>query len=231
MLNKFIKPVWPAPAQVHAYSSLRSSQVSPGPQNTKIDYDRLTELLQLPNKPIKVNQTHSNIVLPALSENQGVEADALFTNRPDHVCVISTADCLPVLLTDIKGTHVAAIHAGWRGLAKGIIAETVRTLGLRNEEILAWLGPAISQSCYEVGEEVRDQFMAIDPKSADAFIPSPNKRWLMDLYAIARLQLQKQGISQIYGGDYCTYSNPDFFSYRRDGGIQGVIATLIWISD
>jgi hypothetical protein len=226
----FIEPEWPAPGHIKAYTTLRSSAVSPADGKTRIDYAQLTQLLALPDQPIWVNQTHSDIVLAALAQYCGKEADATYTRDPERVCLVATADCLPVLVTSRDGSHVAAIHAGWRGLLKGIIPRSLQALGLPGHEILAWLGPAISQPCYEVGEEVRQSFIKADTDFKSAFVPSPNSRWLLDLYAIARLQLAKQGVTQIYGGQYCTYSDPkNFFSYRRDGGIKGQMATLIWI--
>jgi YfiH family protein len=227
----YIEPQWPAPSNIKAYTTLRNSNVSTTNENKKMDYDRLTQLLALPTTPIKINQTHSTIAVSALIENHGKEADAVYAHQPNQVCVISTADCLPVLITNRSGTTVAAIHAGWRGLANNIIPSTIQTLNLSGSDMLAWLGPAISQPCYEVGDEVREQFLAADPENANAFIPSVNMRWLMNLYAIARLQLIKLGVTAIYGGDYCTYSDESrFFSYRRDGKILGSMATLIWIS-
>jgi YfiH family protein len=235
MLQSFIIPEWPVPPQIKAYTVLRSSGVSP-PANTsaetKVDYRRLKQLLQLPADPIRIKQIHSNISLLACSDNDGKAADALFTSQPNQICTITTADCLPILLSHRQGTHIAAIHAGWRGLSQGIIAETIRAMHLPGSDILAWLGPAISQPCYEVGEEVRSLFIDHDPETTVTFIPSPNKRWLVDLYAIARLQLKKCGVMETYGGTYCTYSDQNnFFSYRRDGAVLGVMPTLIWIND
>ncbi len=232
MTNMFIQPNWPAPSHIKAYTTLRDSHVSNLSQDAKIDVNRLVECLQLPQKPIRIKQTHSDIAIPALTDNHHKEADAVFTYQNNQVCLISTADCLPVLLTNRQGTAVAAIHAGWRGLAKNIIPKTIQTMGLAGSDLLAWLGPAISQPCYEVGEEVREQFLQNDPATAAAFIPSPNARWLANLYAIARLQLTQWGVKPIFGGEYCTYSDKArFFSYRRDGAILGAMASLIWIDD
>lgn len=232
MTQNFIKPDWPAPPQIKAYTTLRRSGVSPASRDNRIDFDRLAQLLQLTHRPIRIKQTHSDIAVPALPNNQGKEADAIFTSEHNQACLISTADCLPILLTHRQGTTVAAIHAGWRGLASGIITKTIQTLNLPGADILAWLGPAISQPCYEVGDEVREKFLEKDPATVSAFIPSINARWLVNLYAIARLQLTKLGVTGIFGGHYCTYSDQThFFSYRRDGHILGVMATLIWISD
>ena len=231
MTELYIEPNWPAPAHIKAYTTLRESGVSTLDENNRIDHDRLKGLLSLPQKPIKINQTHSAIALAALPENHDKEADAVFTNQPNQVCLVTTADCMPVLLTHRQGKAVAAIHAGWRGLAKGIIPQTIQTLNVPGPDLLAWLGPSISQSCYEVGDEVREQFLAKYPASNSAFIPSINGRWLLDLSAVARLQLTQLGIESIYGGEHCTFSDPTrFFSYRRDGKILGSMATLIWIS-
>lgn len=230
MTQTYIQPNWSAPPHIKAYSTLRSSGVSTTAINNRIDFDKLAELLTLPSKPINIHQTHSIIAVPALPENQNKEADAVFSVQANQVCLVTTADCLPVLLTNRQGTVVAAIHAGWRGLAAGIIPHTIKTLNFPHEEMLAWLGPAITQSCYEVGHEVREQFLAHDPDSVIGFIPSPNGRWLASLYDIARLQLKRLGVTAIYGGDYCTYSDTSrFYSYRREGVIRGSIATLIWI--
>lgn len=232
MSENFIQPNWSAPAHIKAFTTLRHSGVSTLQENNRIDLEKLVALLNLPNKPIKVNQTHSTIALPALIENNNKEADAVFTDQPNQVCLVSTADCLPVLLTNRQGTQVAAIHAGWRGLAGGIILKTIQTLNLAGDDILAWLGPAITQACYEVGEEVREQFLLQDPASESAFIPSPRGRWLASLYDIARLQLKSVGVNAVFGGEYCTYTDKErFYSYRGDGKIRGSMATLIWISN
>lgn len=232
MTQNFIKPDWPAPPHIKAYTTLRHSRVSSASEDDKINSERLIQLLQLAHQPIRIKQTHSNIAVPALPDSQGKEADAIFTSERNRVCLVSTADCLPILLTHRQGTTVAAIHAGWRGLENGIIAKTLQALSLAGADILAWLGPAISQSCYEVGDEVRQKFLEKEPATVHAFIPSVNARWLLDLYAIARLQLTNLGITDIFGGQYCTYSDQTrFFSYRRDGKVAGAMATLIWISN
>lgn len=229
-VDSVIKPNWKAPSHVHAYTTLRESGIS-RPPNTRLDRNRLVSLLNLPTEPIWLHQIHSAIVLEASTENRDKEADAAYSRNPQQICIVTTADCLPVLLCDHQGSHVAAIHAGWRGLQKNIIAETIKALRLPGNELLAWLGPGISQTHYEVGDEVRDLFIQTDPLTAQAFMPSPHQRWLLDLYAIARAQLQKQGVKEIYGGDFCTYSDDkNFFSCRREGkGKFGNMASLIWI--
>ena len=158
-----------------------------------------------------------------------VAADAAFTREPGRPCVVMTADCLPVLLCDRAGTVVAAAHAGWRGLAGGVIAATVARMATPPGELLAWLGPAIGPEAFEVGDEVRAAFLARDAGHIDSFRPSPTGRWLADLYELARRQLTGLGISAIYGGEFCTFSEPErFFSYRREN-CTGRMASLIWL--
>lgn len=242
----FIQPNWPAPQQIKAYTTLRSGGVSQSPfdqfnlaehvgdnpENVSANREILQKNLHLPADPIWINQTHSIITIPALPENKGKEADASYSDKNNHVCAVLTADCLPILLCNQAGTHVAAIHGGWRGLAHGIIAATIKALQFPAGEVLAWLGPAISAANYEVGDEVRDQFISLDPESIYAFTPSPRQRWQANLYAIAKLQLLRAGVTSIYGGEFCTFADPKrFYSYRRDGSQTGRMASLIWISD
>lgn len=240
----FIQPKWPAPTKIKAYTTLRTGGVSQSPydefnlaehvsdtpEHVRTNREILKKNLKLPSDPIWIQQTHSTIVVEATPENINKVADASYTDKSNRICTILTADCLPILVCNRKGTHVAAIHAGWRGLANGIIETTLDTLHLPNEELLVWLGPAISAANYEVGHEVRDHFIAEQPEARDAFSPSANQRWLANLYALARLRLLKLGATAIYGGDYCTFTDPKrFFSYRRDGQNTGRMASLIWI--
>jgi YfiH family protein len=243
-MNKFLLPNWPAPSNVKACTTLRTGGVSQAPYHhfnlaehvgddvahVRANRTLLKKELHLSDEPVWIEQTHSTIVLPAHAENRHKEADASFTNQHHQVCIVLTADCLPLLICHREGTHVAAIHAGWRGLAGGIIQNTLQALQLPPEDLLVWMGPAISQKNYEVGEEVREHFLKLDPQAEKAFIPSPQQRWLANLYELARLQLKKLGVNNIYGGEYCTYSNQEmFFSYRRDGNQTGRMASLIWI--
>jgi YfiH family protein len=242
----FIEPNWPAPKHIKAYTSLRTGGVSQMPYDQfnlgdhvgddahKVAANReiLKKTLQLPNDPIWIQQVHGVDVVAATPENKERAADASFTNENQQICAVLTADCLPILLCDRKGTHVAAIHAGWRGLLNGVIETTLATMNLDTHEILAWLGPAIGPNHFEVGNEVRDAFLNHNSEASTAFKPSPNQRWMADLYALARMRLAKQGITAIYGGDYCTYTDANlFYSYRRDGGKTGRMATLIWINN
>lgn len=187
-MKHFIAPTWPAPLNIHAYTTLRSGGVSEAPyhsfnlgehvgddeKHVQMNRALLKNKLQLPNEPIWLKQTHSTLVLPATTLI-GQEADATFSHQAKQVCTVMTADCLPLLLCNRSGTHVAAIHAGWRGLAHGIIENTLDVLNVPAEDILVWLGPAIGPTVYEVGEEVRHCFIEKDKDAEKAFIPSSQK--------------------------------------------------------
>lgn len=243
--STFIRPQWPAPKNISAFSTLRQGGISPAPydslnlgintydsaENTQENHRILQKHLALPSEPIWLKQTHSNIVLPGSEQNRYQEADASYTNQSYIVCSVLTADCLPILLCNRQGTYIAAIHAGWRGLQKQIIDSTLDNIPCDPKDLMVWLGPAIGPKHFEVGDEVRDLFIAIDEDLKSVFTISINNRWLCDIYAIARFQLKKRHVTQIYGGDYCTYSDPtNFYSYRRDGAETGRMASLIWIS-
>ncbi len=158
------------------------------------------------------------------------QADACIARHRTTVCVAMAADCLPLLLCDAKGSVVGAVHAGWKGLAAGVIEATVLAMGAAPQGLMAWLGPAISQEAFEVGEEVRAAFIAAQPQAASAFIPGQSGKWFADIYALARLRLDALGVTQIYGGDHCTYGEHEkFFSYRRDGA-TGRMGTFIWLT-
>ncbi len=222
-MNHVMTPDWPAPAHIKACTTLRSGGFSLEPALLK-------KTLALPEEPIRLRQTHSTIALPATPENSGKEGDATYTQIPKRVCFIRTADCLPILLCNRNGTMVAAIHAGWRGLADGIIESTLAAMNLPGKDIIAWFGPAIGPNVFEVGEEVRERFLNAQSDATQAFIPSPNARWLANIYALARLRLERQGVIDIYGGQYCTFSDKELFcSYRRDGNQTGHMASLIYI--
>ena len=190
--------------------------------------------LRLPNEPIWLNQVHGRTVVDAgrvfeQNSDQVMEADAAYTDRPGIICTVLTADCLPVLLCNRQGTRVAAVHAGWRGLAAGIIERTVDSLATPGNQLLAWLGPAIGPHAYEVGDEVRDAFVREKPEAAPAFRASRPGHWWMDIYQLARQRLMSQEVNAISGGDHCTWQEADnFYSHRRDG-ITGRMASVIWI--
>lgn len=188
----------------------------------------------LPQQPYWLNQTHSTDVVSLVGQShdgkQLPAADASVTQMTGQVCLVMTADCLPLLICDKAGTQVAAIHAGWRGLLDGIIENTIAKLSAAPTDLLVWLGPAISQAHFQVGNEVRDAFITYDPQASKAFIADGDK-WLADLYLLARQRLQTLAVNttDIYGGDYCTYQQTErFYSYRRDGQ-TGRQASLIYL--
>jgi YfiH family protein len=152
------------------------------------------------------------------------------TTHPGAVCVVMTADCLPILLCDDQGTVVGAAHAGWRGLCDGVIEASVSAMQVPAPRLMAWLGPAIGPGEFEVGDEVRAAFITKQPQAAAAFIAGENGKWLANLYQLARLRLHALGINRVYGGELCTYSDPErYYSYRRDG-VTGRMGTFIWLS-
>lgn len=236
----FITPDWPAPANVKALQTTRNGGVSTGvyaslnlgdhvkdhPQHVAANRQLLSGFM--PSEPVWLNQVHGVRVIDAALSSCLESADASFTARKQVVCVTMTADCLPVLLCDQSGTVVAAIHAGWRSLCDGVIEATVNAMPVQADRLMAWLGPAIGPDVFEVGGEVRAQFIAQDAQSELAF-QSKGDKWLGDLYAIARQRLQILGITQVYGGGRCTFSEPEtFFSYRRDGD-TGRMGSFIWL--
>lgn len=220
-----IVPTWPAPQHIKAYTTLRTAWNDASPR-------QFDHALTLPAQPVWVHQTHSAIALEASPENQNQVADATYTAALNQVCAVLTADCLPILISDIDGTHVAAIHAGWRGLASGIIEATLKALPIPPENLLAWLGPAIGPDKFEVRRDVYTIFTRDDAESKKAFIPFSNDAWLANIYELARIRLHRFGVTQIYGGDFCTYHDEKrFFSYRRDQEKTGRMASLIWITN
>ncbi len=234
---------WPAPANVYAGTSQRqggSSQgtyaslnlaMHVGDDNQKVAENR--SRLGLPCEPVWLNQVHGLSVVNAgkvVVENPGQvsEADASYTDRAGVICAVLTADCLPVLLCDRAGSRVAAVHAGWRGLAAGIIGRAVTAFQVPGDHLLAGLGPAIGPHAYEVGEEVRECFLQMEADAESAFRPARTGHWWMDIYSLARQQLAQQAVTAVYGGDHCTWQEADsFYSYRRDG-VTGRMASVIW---
>jgi YfiH family protein len=191
---------------------------------------RLCTAARLPAEPTWLSQEHGTNVLDLDgADDAAAGADASFTHRAGRVCAILTADCLPVLLASDSGVGVAAAHAGWRGLAAGVIEATVRALALPPESLLAWLGPAIGPAHFEIGAEVRDELLRADRQADAAFERNVRGRYMADLAALARRRLERLGIARVYGGDVCTYAaSAHYFSYRRDGQ-TGRQATLIWL--
>ncbi len=172
---------------------------------------------------------HGTRCVDAAQARQGEIADAAFTRQRGVVCAVMTADCLPVLLCDADASVVGIAHAGWRGLAGGVLEATVAAMDVRGERLMAWLGPAIGPSAFEVGDEVRAAFIAVDGAASEAFVPASGGKWLCNIYLLARQRLARLGICRIAGADSCTVSEPQrFFSYRRDG-VTGRMASLIWL--
>jgi len=237
-----IIPDWPAPANVRALQTTRhgGSSVSPydsfnlgshvGDNPLAVSRNRMLLSALCPSEPVWLNQVHGVNVADAGHAGCQPEVHASVTTHPGAVCVVMTADCLPILLCDDRGTVVGAAHAGWRGLCDGVIETTVIAMQASPSTLMAWLGPAIGPGEFEVGDEVRAAFVAKQAQAAAAFIPSKNGKWLADLYQLARLRLNAAGVTRIYGGDLCTYSDSErFYSYRRDG-VTGRMGTFIWLS-
>ncbi len=236
-------PEWPAPASVRAVSTTRLGGVSRAPYNSlnlgdhvgdepqSVAQNRkhLRRLAGLPSEPVWLQQVHGTRIAGMSDDAVDCRADGMISDRPGEVCVVMTADCLPVLLCNRQGDRVGAVHAGWRGLADGVIEAAIARFEQPGSELLAWMGPAIGPDAFEVGNEVRDRFLAHDPSCETAFRENRPGHWLADIYLLARLRLKQLGIGFIGGGGYCTVSDRErFFSYRRDG-VTGRMASLIWI--
>ena len=239
----WIVPDWPAPARVRALITSRNGGGSSGPYTSmnlglRVDDDpdvveanrRLLKHF-LPAEPKWLNQVHGTAVVDAETITRPVEADASVAASPGCVSAVLVADCLPILFANRSGSVVAAAHAGWRGLVAGVIENTVRALDTPPRNLLAYLGPAIGPSAFEVGDEVRNAFVAADPAADYAFHPHKPGKWLADLFVLARQRLAQAGLLNVYGGGQCTYSDPArFFSHRRDK-VSGRMAALVWIEN
>jgi YfiH family protein len=238
----WIEPDWPAPPRVRALATTRRGGVSSGPYaslnlGTRVGDDaqavrenRAHLRAVLPSEPTWLQQVHGSDVVEADRANAKTCADAAFTRTPDVVCAVQIADCLPVLLCDRAGTSVAAAHAGWRGLSVGVLERAVAALPGAPKDFIAWLGPAIGPRKFEVGGDVLAAFTSSDPEAAAAFEPLHEGKWLADLYALARLRLRRAGVSEVFGGGFCTFADPQrFFSHRRDR-VTGRHAACIWIA-
>ncbi|TDK53087.1 peptidoglycan editing factor PgeF [Pseudomonas moraviensis] len=237
----WLTPDWPAPASVRACVTTREGGVSEAPfdslnlgdhvddrpQAVAENRRRLTEHFSI--QPAWLHQVHGITVAHA---DPGIvaTADASWTATPGIACAAMTADCLPALFCDRAGTRVAAAHAGWRGLAAGVLEATLDSLDVAPEDVLVWLGPAIGPQAFEVGAEVREVFVKQLPEAATAFAPSNNAgKFMADIYQLARLRLAERGVTAVYGGGFCTVTDPRFFSYRR-ASRTGRFASLVWIT-
>lgn len=231
-MTLFLTPDWPAPANIKAFTTTRHSWGEPGSRVWMPEaIDKLVSVLQLPSTPVWLKQHHSTTVLEATDSQRGADADASFTRQARQICMVETADCVPVLICNRQGSYVAAIHAGWRGLANGIIEATLSSSALPAEDLLLWLGPAIGPSKFEVGRDVYEAFVSKHAEAALAFVPKGQDKWLANLYELARLRLRLLGVTAVYGGEYCTHSQGElFYSYRRDGSSTGRMASVVWIN-
>ncbi len=201
-MSDWILPAWPAPETIVAGTTLRS---------------RVANELPVAGTPCWLKQVHGSDVVAAADYATPPAADASINGAAGSLCVVKTADCLPVLLCSADGSRFAAAHAGWRGLAAGVIENTIAKLGVDAAALLVWLGPAISQASFEVGEEVRDAFTAVDAQAAECFIANDRGRWQADLVGLARQRLRSAGVENVYGGTWCTYlDSGQFYSYRRN---------------
>lgn len=235
-------PEWPAPSRVRALITTREGGVSAPPYSTlnlgqhvgdapvHVAQNRRLLTSQLPDEPVWLNQVHGVTVVEADHiHNEVPQADASISRTPGVVCAVMTADCLPVLLADLDGTVVGVAHAGWRGLANGVIEQTVAAMGVPGDRLLAYLGPAIGPEAFEVGANVCEAFIAHDQAAEQAFTSILDGKYLANIYTLARQRLSKVGVETVYGGNFCTVIDRQrFFSYRRDG-TTGRMASCIWL--
>ncbi len=255
-LNSILPANWPAPKNIHAFTTLRygmgvsqspfnefnlgnrNSEQGDDPHIVEKNRQLLTQVFSLPGQPHWLRQVHGIEALRFETAPKRTGdflrdepvADASVTSQKNIVLSVLTADCLPALFCNEAGTEVAAAHAGWRGLADGVLENTVRAMASNPESIMVWLGPAAGPAAYEIGAEVRDAFIKHDMNASTAFMPTRENHWRVDLYRLARLRLQAIGITKIYGGDHCTIGEPGkFFSHRRDK-ITGRMASIIWLA-
>ena len=224
----------PAPAKDSPYGFNVGTRCGDDPAAVARNRTVLRDALALPAEPFWLHQVHGTAVLRIA---QGVardgpepEADAVVTSEPDVVLAIQTADCLPVLFCAEDGSEIAAAHAGWRGLAAGVLEATLGAMQSERVRIVAWLGPAIAARSYEVGAEVRDAFLAHDSAAAAAFAATRPGHWQCDLYALARQRLRAAGITRACGGGFDTFGDPRLHSYRRDGAMSGRMVSLLWMA-
>ncbi len=251
-LPRWIEASWPAPEGIRALTTTRIGGVSVGdyasmnlathvgddPAAVAANRQKLMDELALPSAPVWMNQVHGTDVADeaVLCRADAVTADAAYSDQADRVLAVMTADCLPVALVSHDGSEFALVHAGWRGLAGGVLERTVERFQAPTDQIMAWLGPAIGPEHFEVGTEVRDAFVEAFAGDAVAFRalsgPNEDEKFLANLYTLARARLRRMGLTRFYGGDRCTYAQADlFYSHRRasqHGAATGRMATLIW---
>ena len=239
----WIVPDWPAPRAVRAFVTTRAGGVSEGEYASmnlgagggdeagRVRRNREIVRAHLPGDPAWLAQVHGTAVadLDRLDPEARPRADAAVTSTPGRVAVVLTADCLPLLLCDRGGRRVGVAHAGWRGLAAGVVEGAVRAMGVAPGELVAWMGPAIGPHAFEVGGEVREAFVAADPAAAHAFAPHAPGKFLADLYRLAAQRLARAGVREVHGGGFCTWTERTrFFSYRREKA-SGRMGTFVWM--
>lgn len=239
----WLTPNWPAPVNVRALTTTRGGGVSQGPYAslnlaTHVGDDRdavlrnrslLRRAAKLPAEPIWLEQVHGTTVWTGGPTSSTPVADASVAKRPGEICTILTADCLPVLFCDIDGRCVGAAHAGWRGLAGGVLEATLKAMSVSPQRVIAWLGPAIEQAAFEVGDEVRDAFLARNDDHATAFERNARDRWQADIYRLAHVELASLGVAAVYGGGWRCFADTDrFYSYRR-AKTTGRMASMVWM--
>ena len=238
----WIAPEWPAARRVRALITTRAGGVSSnefaslnlsarvGDDPQRVARNRAILGACLPAEPAWVKQVHGTVVIEAAKATPETEADGLVTRAAGAVCAVLTADCLPVLLADRTGKTVGIAHAGWRGLAAGIIENVVRAMDVPASNLIAYVGPGIGPQRYEVGEDVRQAFVGKEPDAAAAFVSRQNGRYLADLHKLARQRLSAAGVDEVHSASVCTVSDGRFFSFRRDG-VTGRMASLVWLEE
>lgn len=242
--NSYLKADWPAPENVKAYTTTRldgfskasfaqfnlATHVDDELEAVKKNRTKLLTDLNLQQQPYWLNQVHGTQVVDLSQSPFTPTADASFCSLPHHACVILTADCLPILLCDINGQEVGAVHAGWRGLLNGVIDATINAMQTPAKKLLAWLGPAIGPDKFEINQQIKDDFITRHPAFEPAFWHKSRSSVLANLYQLASINLQQLGVTQIYGANHCVYTEDTlFYSYRRDQKKTGRMASLIWI--
>lgn len=247
IVRQWLQPGWPGVThairqRVHACVTTRAGQLSippydgfntanhvgDDPSTVNANRRALADHFGWQREPQWLKQVHGTDVVEAVADGIEREGDAVFSREPGQICTLHTADCLPVFFTTANANVVALAHAGWRGLVAGVLEQTVARLGAEPAQVRVWLGPAIGPDAFEVGNDVREAFTAIHPDAAACFRPNANGRWQADLYALARLRLGKIGVHHIAGGDFCTFTDPRFFSFRRQP-VTGRLLSLIWL--
>lgn len=239
----WLHATWPAPAHIHAGTTTRTGGVSPAPYASfnladhvddnpaYVEHNRklLCYSLGLRESPCWLQQAHGNRIIDITEPCVKQQGDGAYTCHQHRICAVLTADCLPLLLCDVRGTQISAIHVGWRGFSNNIIAHAISRFSAPARDLLAWIGPCISAAHYEVGSEVHAACTRVTGDPATGFAATRNNHLLADLVSLVRFQLRACGVGNIHGGDHCTYTEAErFYSYRRDG-VTGRMASLIWM--